>query len=170
MTQPPSPLTMLFSRHTKRRAFIILLGGAAAWPLAARAQQPAMPVIGYLGGTAPGRYREPLITAFRQGLKEVGFVEGHNVAIEFRWAEGHYERLPPLATELVSRGMAVILAGSLPSALAAKQATTMIPIVFVMGADPVKLGVVASLNRPSGNVTGIYQYFGALGGKRLELI
>jgi len=92
----------------KRREFITLFGGAAAaWPLGAQAQQPAMPVIGYLGGTAPGRYSEPLITAFREGLKEAGFVEGHNVAIEFRWAEGHYERLPPLATELVSRGMAI---------------------------------------------------------------
>ena len=153
----------------RRRNFIILLGGAAAWPLAAGGQQSRPPVIGYLGGTAPDG-TELLITAFRAGLKEAGFVEGQDVAIEFRWAEGHYDRLPPLAAELVSRGVEVILAASLPSALAAKQVTTTIPIVFVMGADPVKLGVVASLNRPGGNITGIYQYFGALGGKRLELI
>jgi putative ABC transport system substrate-binding protein len=126
-------------------------------------------VIGYLGGTAPDG-TEMLIAAFRAGLKEAGFAEGQDVSIEFRWAEGHYDRLSPLATELVSRGVEVILAASLPAALAAKQVTTTIPIVFVMGADPVKLGVVASLNRPSGNITGIYQYFGALGGKRLELI
>jgi putative ABC transport system substrate-binding protein len=153
----------------RRRKFITLLGSTVVLPFVARAQQ-RMPVIGYLGATAPGGYSTPLIAAFRQGLTEIGFVEDQNVAIEFRWAEGRYDRLPALAAELVNRGVAVILAGSLPSALAAKQATSAIPIVFVMGADPVKLGVVASLNRPEGNVTGIYQYFGALGGKRLGFI
>jgi putative ABC transport system substrate-binding protein len=139
------------------------------WPLAAHAQQ-AMPVIGVLGATAPDRYVSPLVVAFREGLAEVGLVENQNVVIEFRWAEGNYERLSGLASELITRGVAVIFAGSLPSALAAKQATATIPIVFVMGADPVRLGVVASLNRPGSNVTGIYLYYGALGGKRLELI
>ena len=153
----------------RRRRFITLLGSTVVLPFVARAQQ-RMPVIGYLSATAPGGYSTPLITAFRQGLYEIGFAEDQNVAIEFRWAEGRYDRLPALAAELVNRGVAVILAGSLPSALAAKQATSAIPIVFVMGADPVKLGVVASLNRPGGNITGIYQYFGALGGKRLEFI
>src|SRR5262249_6663308 len=151
------------------RRFITLLGSTVVLPFVARAQQ-RMPVIGYLSATAPGGYSTPLITAFRQGLYEIGFAEDQNVAIEFRWAEGRYDRLPALAAELVNRGVGVILAGSLPSALAAKQATSAIPIVFVMGADPVKLGVVASLNRPGGNITGIYQYFGALGGKRLEFI
>jgi putative ABC transport system substrate-binding protein len=153
----------------RRRRFITLLGSTVVLPFVARAQQ-RMPVIGYLSATAPGGYSTPLITAFRQGLYEIGFAEDQNVAIEFRWAEGRYDRLPALAAELVNRGVGVILAGSLPSALAAKQATSAIPIVFVMGADPVKLGVVASLNRPGGNITGIYQYFGALGGKRLEFI
>jgi putative ABC transport system substrate-binding protein len=153
----------------KRREFII--GGAAvAWPLALRAQQQAAPVIGFLSATAIDSYVRPLIAALRQGLTENGFVEDRNVAIEFRWAEGHYDRLPTLATELVTRGATIIFASSLPSALAAKTVTSTVPIVFVMGADPVKLGVVASLNRPGGNVTGVYQYYGALGGKRLELI
>jgi putative ABC transport system substrate-binding protein len=155
----------------RRREFLIVLGGAAAaWPLAARSQQTAMPVIGFLGATAPDAYTSQLVAAFRQGLTEVGLVENRDFAIEFRWAEGNYDRLPALASELVGDRAAVILAGSLPSALAAKQATSSIPIVFIMGADPVKLGVVTSLNRPDGNVTGIYQYYGALGGKRLELI
>jgi putative ABC transport system substrate-binding protein len=155
----------------RRREFITLLSGAAlAWPCAARAQQAAVPIIGYLSATADDHYSRQWLGEFRRGLAEGGLVEGSDVAVEFRWAEGHYDRLPALANELLSRHVAIFFAGGLPAALAAKQATLTIPIVFVMGADPVKLGLVASLNRPGGQLTGITQLFGALGGKRLDLI
>src|SRR5438067_4282262 len=155
----------------RRRDVIKLIAGStAAWPLAVRAQQPAMPVIGFVSATSRDGYAAPQIAAFRQRLSESGFVEGQNVAIEFRWAEGRYDRLPALTAELVSRPVDVILASSLPAALAAKQATATLPIVFVIGADPIELGVVASLNRPGGNAAGVSQLFGALGAKRLDLI
>jgi putative tryptophan/tyrosine transport system substrate-binding protein len=154
----------------RRRDLLGLLGSAAAtpfsWPRAVRGQ--ATPVVGFLGATALDDVG-PQVDAVRQTLTESGFAADRD-SIIFRWADGHYDRLPALASDLVSRKVAVIFAESLPSAVAAKQATSTIPIVFVMGADPVKLGVVASLNRPGGNVTGIYQYYGALGGKRLDLV
>src|SRR5262245_15939570 len=153
-----------------RRQLITLLGGAAAtWPLAARTQQPARPTIGFLHQASPENYGS-FVAAFRKGLAEFGYVEGQSIVIEYRWAEGHYDRLPGMAAELVRKPVVALCAAYYPAALAAKAATTSIPVVFIVGSDPIDGGLVATLNRPRGNLTGVSQFTNALIAKRLELL
>jgi ABC-type uncharacterized transport system substrate-binding protein len=153
----------------RRREFIAVLGGAAAWPVTTRAQQPALRIIGLLGGGSPESFA-PNFSALRQGLQEAGFVEGRNAQIEARWAHAQFDRLPGLAADLVGRGAAVIVTQTLPAALAAKAATQRIPVVFVIGEDPVEVGLVDTLNRPGGNITGLSNFMNLLSAKRLEFL
>jgi putative tryptophan/tyrosine transport system substrate-binding protein len=155
----------------RRREFITLLGGAVAWPFAALAQRPTMPVVGFLGAPSAAPWGARYVAAVHQGLKEVGYIEHQNVAMEYRWADGQYDRLPAMAADLVSRRVAVIIPiGGAPATMAAKAATSTIPIVFNMGADPIQLGLVANLNRPGGNITGVAIMTLEIERKRLELL
>jgi putative tryptophan/tyrosine transport system substrate-binding protein len=153
----------------RRREFIAVAGGAVAWPLAARAQEKTLPVIGFLNSGSPGPFARSVAT-LRQGLKEGGYIEGQSVAIEYRWAEGQTDRLPALAADLVRRQVAVIVAPDSASALAAKAVSAKIPVVFLIGGDPVKLGLVATFNRPGGNITGVSVLFNTLVAKQLEVL
>src|SRR6516164_7253384 len=156
--------------RTNRRGFIAALGATAAWPVMVRAQQLAMPVIGFLGVSSLEKMGGGVLLDFKRGLAETGYIEGRNVTIEYRWAEEHYDRLAALALDLVQHKAAVIAAPGSPAALPAKTATTVIPIIFMVGSDPVKLGLVASLNRPGGNITGVSYFNEEIAPKRLELL
>jgi ABC-type uncharacterized transport system substrate-binding protein len=155
----------------RRREFIAFVcGTAAAWPLAARAQQSTMPVIGFLNSASPEPWAN-FVSSFRAGLKQIGYIEGQNVTIEFRWAEGHYDRLPGMAADLVRHKVAVLVStGGSPSVMAAKTATSTIPIVFTSGVDPIRFGVVTSLSHPGGNITGVNLFASAMEGKRFGLL